>query len=375
MSWGNPEGFSERLQAELLKPLSWFYGLGNEMHRLWHQSVLKPAKLSVPVISVGNITCGGTGKTPVVISLSQYLSGIGLKVCVVSRGYRKQGQQALTIVCDGQGNFADCRESGDEPLLIAQSVPNVVVIVGANRLQACNKAIEQFGCDIILLDDGFQHYRLDRELDIVLLDYADDLANDSLLPAGRLREPLNQLKRAGHIVITKLPPKYDHARLRRIKATAVNIAPHASVNTCRFISRGLTAIPFGPIAPFRSIKNHTVVAFCGLARPESFFSMLKEEGLNVVAQKSFPDHHWYEARDLEALRQLKKTNNATLLITTQKDAVKLLALGNTDDILALVIDTEWMEGIPASVKNAVVSLQKTSFPGVAKTRMQASARI
>jgi tetraacyldisaccharide 4'-kinase len=374
MSWGNPENLSERISAGALKPFSWAYGIGNDLHRRWHHSVMKPARMSVPVISVGNITCGGTGKTPMVISLARYMIAMGVKVCVVSRGYRRQEDQALTVVSDGAGEFAGCLQSGDEPLLIARSVPKAVVIVGTNRFDACKKAVEQFGCDVILLDDGFQHYPLARHLDIVLLDYADDLTNNSLLPAGRLREPVRQLKRAGHIVITKVPHKYDQARLRRLKATAVNLS-EASVNTCRFIVQGLTAVPFGPVAPISSVNHHAVVAFCGLARPEGFFSMLKDHGVNVVAQKSFGDHHWYEAKDLEALRQIMKANDATLLITTQKDAVKLAGLGNTEDVLALVIDTEWLEGLPPAVSRIIAGLQKRSLAGAAKTGIQTPVRI
>jgi len=374
MSWGNPENFFERLRTDLLKPVSWVYGIGNDLHRRWHESVMKPTQMSVPVISIGNITCGGTGKTPMVISLARYMITMGAKVCVVSRGYGKQGDQALTVVSDGEGEFADCRQSGDEPLLIARSVPKAVVIVGTDRFEACKKAVERFGCDAILLDDGFQHYPLARHLDIVLIDYADDLENNNLLPAGRLREPLYQLKRAGHVVITKVPHNYDQARLRRIKATAVNFSD-ASVNTCRFIAQGLTKVPFGPVAPVSSINHHAVIAFCGLARPEGFFSTLKDLGLNVVAQKAFGDHHWYEAQDLEALRQLKKDHDATLLITTQKDAVKLSGLGNTDDILALVIDTEWLEGMPPAVSKIVAGLQKRPLSGVATTGMKSPVRI
>jgi tetraacyldisaccharide 4'-kinase len=341
---------------------------------LYH-NVLRPTRISVPVISVGNITCGGTGKTPVVISVAQYLMGAGAKVCVISRGYRKRAGDSLTVVSDGQGNFADCNAAGDEALLVAHSVPKAIVLAGSDRVQACNLAIERFGCQVIVLDDAFQHYPLYRQLDIVLLDYNDDLMKDSLLPSGRLREPIQQLKRAGEIVITKLPSNYNHSKLRRLKATAVNLASHASFSTCRLVSRGVTAVPFGPLAPVRSIKNHTVVAFCGLARPDGFFSLLKEQGIKVAAEKAFPDHHWYTQGDLATLRHLKKAHDATLLITTQKDAVKLANLGNTDDVLALAVEIEWLEGVPSGLKDVVSNLQNTSDAGLALAGAQAPVRI
>jgi len=367
MSWGNPETASEKLQAALLQPLAWIYGQGNRLQRLcYEKSLLTPLEADVPVISVGNITCGGTGKTPVVISLAQYLEAHNVKVGIVSRGYRRLVAQDLTVVNDGGGDFADCLQSGDEPLLIAHSVPRAIVISGPDRVTACKWATERFGCKVILLDDGFQHYPLRRQVDIVLVDYGDDPERDNLLPAGRLREPLNQLKRASHIVITKVPLPIDPGRLENLKNTLTQHAPKASLSICRFVSRGLITAEdsTGQGRGWRdvnSLKGEPVVAFCGLARPTGFFSLLQSHGIEVVARESFPDHHWYTQADWERLRLLRREHGAVMLVTTQKDLVKLSLLKGVEDVLALVIDTEWIEGIPHPIEQLLNQLQSGSL--------------
>ena len=194
MSWGNPETPQEKFLAKLLLPASAGFGLGLYARMMaYNWKLLKQTKVSVPVISIGNITCGGTGKTPVTIDLTQRLTEMGYKVGVLSRGYKRLSKERILVVSNGNGDIRSCAESGDEPYLIAQSVPEAVVIVGSKRIDTAPLAVHRYGCDILLLDDGFQHFPLARNSDIVLLDYNDELTKDHLLPAGRLREPLSAL--------------------------------------------------------------------------------------------------------------------------------------------------------------------------------------
>ena len=228
MSWGNPETPVDNLCKILASPFAFLYGIGQALHKgAFARGIIKSYGLSVPVISVGNITCGGTGKTPIVIDITQKLVDNGHKVAIISRGYKRKSTKPLTVVSDGQGNFASCLEAGDEPLMIAQTVRKAVIISSSDRLAAAKYAIDTYKCDLVLLDDGFQHYRLKRDLDLVLVDYSDDILNDSLLPAGRLREPASNLKRCANVIITKVPRRFDKTRMKQIEKNIRMLSPDA----------------------------------------------------------------------------------------------------------------------------------------------------
>jgi tetraacyldisaccharide 4'-kinase len=271
-----------------VNPISAIFGAGvAARNTLYDQKFFKVQKLSRPVVSVGNISVGGSGKTPFVIALGSLLKQRDITFDVLSRGYGRQSSE--TLVVDPEGTP---EQFGDEPLLLARKL-QVPVIVGADRYTAGLLAEQKFPSKLHLLDDGFQHRKLHRDFDIVLLQ-PDDL-DDALLPVGRLREPLSSLRRADAVV---LPP---------------NATPPPQA---RLVWRARRNVSF--VTPMKR-----VVAFCGIANPDQFFSALKQLGMDVADTVAFSDHHRYQQRDIHRLTQRKARASAKGFITTDKDAINL----------------------------------------------------
>ncbi len=378
MAWGDPQTPMEEFVRAALMPASMVYGAGLLVHvSAYANGLLKRNKLDVPVISIGNVTVGGTGKTPITIDLTSRLAAHGLRVGVLSRGYGRRSQEETVVVCDGAGKFAAPIDAGDEPLLIARSNPNAVVITGKNRAKNGKLAIEKFGCDVLILDDGFQHFKLKRDIDIVLVDYNDNFENDNLLPAGRLREPVVALSRASKVIITKVPQimdHRDHKRLDRMRDYIKQRAPHAAISTCRFIPKvlrpgaayssivlGAEGNGFNRDLDISKLRATRVAAFCGLARPESFKATLQNLGADIVAFRTFGDHHWFTAQDIKKLKADAK--DAELLISTEKDLVRQIHMVLPTDLLkrtyALKLETEWIDNAPDA---AFMKLLKQASP-------------
>lgn len=358
MSWGNPETAREKLAVSMLSPIAFAYGVGSYV-RLWSYATgcIKRKRASVPVISVGNVTVGGTGKTPVVIDLAKRLIAAGRKPAILSRGYRRKSKSEWTLVSDGRGQFAFAEESGDEPLMIARRVPEAVVLAGAKRVSTAEIATAEFGCDVLLLDDGFQHIRLMRDLDIVLVDYNDNPERDSLLPAGRLREPLGALNRAGAIIITRVPSQPDDDRLSLLRSQLRRHAPEAAIGALRFRAKGLRSED--ETFSLEKLSGERITAFSGIARPESFRKELTRLGFNVESFRAFPDHHWYSEKDINAILKGMDRNAVRWAITTEKDMIKLPdATAFQGRLLALEIETEWIE-LPEELENLAGLVRKT----------------
>lgn len=285
----------------LLAPLTPIYGLGLEMRERRLQQGHQPiSRLRLPVVSVGNLSTGGSGKTPLVIALAQALSGRGIAVDVLSRGYGRSGRTAARV--DPTGSAA---EYGDEPLLIAQA-GGAPVYVAPQRYDAgalAESGTGSSGLAIHILDDGFQHRQLARDMDILLVSRAD--LQDRLLPAGNLREPLHAAKRADVLAIPADDPALE-SDLR---------------------GRGLNA-PFWRLRRRMQIPkcDGPVLAFCGIARPAQFFAGLEEAGVRVAGRREFRDHYRYTQGDLDRLAQRARLAGATSLLTTGKDAIRLEAL-------------------------------------------------
>lgn len=302
------------------------------------------------MISIGNITCGGTGKTPITIDLAKRFSNAGHKVGILTRGYKRRYTDDFVVAGNGKGAFARCEHSGDEPLMIAKAVPRAVVIVGTNRSIAAQIAIKQYGCDLLLLDDGFQHFKIDRDIDMVLLDYADEPEHDALLPAGRLREPLVALSRATAVIITKVPAFASLERLDYLRYIIRKYAPHADIGTVRFQPSRLNTFD-GKHLEIKELTGQSIYAFCGIARPESFFQLLLDCESNIIKTRTFPDHHWYSSKDLAILEQDFARSGADLLVTTAKDLVKLdLPSSLRSNALAVELETEWIDEIPGCIQ-------------------------
>lgn len=349
MTWGNPETTQEKLLSNLLWPVSAGFGLGLYARMMaYNWQVLRQHRAEVPVISIGNVTVGGTGKTPVTIDLARRLTEMGHRVGVLSRGYKRLSKDPILVVSNGRGEIATCGEAGDEPYLIAKSVPQAVVIVGSKRVQTAPLAVKRYGCDVILLDDGFQHFPIARNSDVVLIDYNDDLSKDRLLPAGRLREPLSALARADWVIVTKVPPSPDLDKLYAIRSLIAQYAPRAHVSSCRMVPHMVQTLESPDVVlDIASLKGTKVFAFSGIARPAAFNEQLTELGAQVVGTRSFGDHHWYTHDDMAELRFEFERAGADLIVTTEKDAVKVSpGMAKGLPVAVLKQGLEWLGPLP-----------------------------
>jgi tetraacyldisaccharide 4'-kinase len=313
-----------------LLPLAFFYRLGVQC-RLWFYrwGWLKQHDAPVPVISVGNLTTGGTGKTPIVIELARGLVRSGKRVVVLSRGYGAPEPLAY-------GRATDPRH-GDEAFLIQQEVPEAVVVVGRDRIHTLNQAVQDYHPDYVILDDGFQYLRLQRDINILLIDGQRLLGNGQLLPAGPLREPLSELKRANLVLITKqvTPEILQTVEGWVQRAGARSGQSPAQVVPVAFQPVGLRVMKNREAEPLASFQNRAVVAFSGIARPEHFEQDLLNSGLRVLDHMRFTDHQVYTATEMVRVFDEIKRHEAEqpLLITTEKDLVKA----------AHLIPPEWQE--------------------------------
>lgn len=301
--------------SAILRFLSLPYGgIVAARNRLYGGGVLKQQKLPRPVISVGNLTVGGTGKTPTVIFIARLLKNHGYRPAVLSRGYGGSASAPVNVVSDGNRTMMEWREAGDEPILIARAIPGIPVLTGTRRLLTGRAAVETFGADILILDDGFQHRSLFRDIDIVLLDAARPFGNGFLLPRGPLREHPDSLSRAD--IILRTGGAENEEPLRR----------NSSLPSFRAIHKpqGLAAGGTKRIETAAALSGQKVFAFAGIGSPEAFRRSLTELGAAVVGFRVFPDHHPYDLSDIENLRRLTAKSGATLIVTTEKDGVRLV---------------------------------------------------
>ncbi len=279
--------------------------------KLYQYGLFKSYRLHCPVISIGNLAVGGTGKTPVTAWIANLLIRQGKRVAVLSRGYGGQLQGRPTVVSDGQNILCTAQEAGDEPYLLASSVPGLMVVVGADRYQAGLLALERLKPEIILLDDGFQHIRLKRDLNILLLDAAKPFGNGFTLPLGLLREPPSAMKRADFVIYTRHRP-------------GLQVADPGLPYCCtRHQLTSLRRLDNGTELPCDTLKQARIAAFAGIARPQDFFDGLQQLGLPVIARLALPDHAQYNAAQLAELGELVQTSSPDWLVTTEKDGVKL----------------------------------------------------
>ncbi len=325
-----------RLFGAVLTALSLLYGTAVCMRAVFYRlHLLRANKLPCTVISIGNITLGGTGKTPTVISVARTLSRNRKQPMVISRGYGRKSESEILVVSDGRSVVADVRISGDEPVLIASRLPTVPVIVGSNRYRAAVRGLQQFDSGVVILDDGFQHRRLRRTLDIVLVDAADPFGNGRLLPAGILREPLAALKRAHAIMITRSDRAVNRdeliAKIKRITSAPIFTSCHQPVDAVECST--------GDVKPLSALRGAKALVFSGIARPVSFTSLLTSLGVDIAAQEAYPDHFEYRKSDLAHIYEKAADARANMILTTEKDMVRLRSF-KPDGIWALRIELE-----------------------------------
>ncbi|NIM90379.1 MAG: tetraacyldisaccharide 4'-kinase [Candidatus Aminicenantes bacterium] len=287
--------------------LSLPYQLGSQVKNLCYRwNFFKPKKAPLPIISVGNITFGGSEKTPLVMNLISFLEKQGYKPALVSRGYRGKWERKGGILSDGQRIFGTWEESGDEPYMVAQNYPGAGIFVGKQRLLSCVKA-EDLGFEVALLDDGFQHQRLHRDLDIVLYEPAEHTLR---------REPASALKRA-HLILVKrnLKPELKN-RIRKS-------FPRGDVFEYSVIQQGFWKLNSEERLGAEAFRGQKALAFCGLARPERFSTLVKEIGIEIIDYLKFPDHYSYPPSALRKIAHRFSKIKPALAITTEKDAIKI----------------------------------------------------
>lgn len=303
---------------------------------LYRRRFYRERTLGCPVISVGNISVGGTGKTPVVELLARELTAGGRKVAILSRGYksvprsffskildkilRKKDIFVPRVVSDGQSLLLDSRTAGDEPFMLANNLRGVIVLVDRDRVKSGAYAIEHFGVDTLLLDDGFQYVRLDHRLEVTLIDRQAPFGNGHMLPRGTLREPPANLRRATHILLTKCVPGEDNAalvaRVRRYNRTAEIIE---TTHRARHLRNFLT----GEVKPLEFLTGLRVGSLCGIAAPESFEGALRQLGAKIEISKIYTDHHRYTDKEIEGFINRCARRNLDAILTTEKDAVRI----------------------------------------------------
>lgn len=337
---GKRRGMLDRLVLALLAVLSVPYGLVVRMRALaYGAGIFRVKQLNRPVISVGNLTVGGTGKTPMVALVARLLMARGKRVAVISRGYGGSLEGKTHIVSDGQRVFFSAAEAGDEPVHLATAVPGLMAVIGTDRYAAGLLAQERLNPDVFILDDGFQHLRLHRDLNILLMDCRAPLGNGLVLPAGLLREPSSALTRADLVVYT---------RCTGAEAPAV----HSTIPSCRagHVQAGVELLPCGERQPFTTLHGRRGVAFAGIADPDAFFGSLREEGVDLAATVSFGDHSPYGEEEAERLMATRRTAGADFLITTGKDAVKLgPLLERLGSVYAAVLEMRLTDPLPLEI--------------------------
>lgn len=326
--------------SNALAPLGVLYGAATRVRRgLYHAGVFRIHQIDEPVISVGNITTGGTGKTPLVEWIARAVAAEGKRVCILTRGYGRKAPHNRVIVSDGESILTDEKTAGDEPLLLAEKLLGLAAVISdANRVSAANWARENLASEVFILDDGFQYLSLARELNILCIDATNPWGGDRLLPHGRLREPLAEIKRADCIVVTRA----DQATaIELLESRITQLAGNrpilrSSVNTIGLRPLHQNKIdgdsdrPTPPRGPF--------AAFCGIGNPQSFFTELGRDGHTLCYSRAFPDHHCYKQADVDEVVDEARRRGAGALVTTEKDAVKLRALHF--DIPCYVVEIE-----------------------------------
>lgn len=333
--FGRAHGFGAMVMRIFLRGVSWIYrGVVQLRLRLYREAWKEQVHLGTMVVSIGNLTVGGTGKTPVVERLARELQSRGRKVAILSRGYKsadlKKPQQWTNpqsgevlesppkIVSDGDQVLLDAKFAGDEPYMLAKNLPGVAVVVDRDRVRGGRFAVQELGVDTLLLDDGLQYLHLDHSLDIVLVDANAPFGNGYLLPRGTLREPPVNLCRADYIFVTKCDGKAPDELMKQIG----RFNREAEIVQCTHGPRHLQAVFGDDVLPLSALEGKYLGAISGIAQPKSFDRLLKRLGGQVLFHTTFSDHHAFTDREIEPFMDRCINRGVDLIVTTEKDAVR-----------------------------------------------------
>jgi len=300
---------------------------------LYKAGIFKSYNAKVKVISIGNISVGGTGKTPTTQWLAQNLSERGYKTAILSRGYGGKRAEDVSVVSDGESVLLSPQEAGDEPYMLAKKLKGLPVIVGSDRLKLANYACEKYNLDALILDDGFQHIRLKRDVNILLFDGEKGVGNGSALPRGPLREPLSAMGRADLVLINK-----DGSATEGLKALTKRHAPSIAVFKTSYRTTCIRELGSDETKAIEDLKDMDVTLFSGIANPESFAKTIELLGGVIVSKTSFPDHHDYTVADIDRVSALAEKAGVSAILTTEKDAVKLEQINSPSKVPVYVVE-------------------------------------
>ena len=354
------------LSSLVLPPLSGVYSALTRTRLAAYQRGLIPVtKLDAPVISVGNLTTGGTGKTPLVDWVCRALAREGRRVCILTRGYGRANPKAQVLVSDGTNVLSNPVEAGDEAFLLAKNLTGIAAVISnSNRVAAGKWALQELGSNVLVLDDGFQHLRLTRELNILTIDATNPWGGGHLLPYGRMREPRTGLSRADCVVVTRSEQVVDS--VFPLKDEIRQFLGTGPIFTSRMTTRGISKISPEPAV---HVASKPATAFCAIGNPKSFFDHLRREGHNLVLTRAFADHHNFNQLDVDGLIQESKRLGAQSLITTSKDAVKLQAF--RFDVPCYMLEIEILiedKDKLIQIINEAVSAERSSNSGPARAQ-------
>jgi tetraacyldisaccharide 4'-kinase len=320
--------------ASILYMISLGYGGIQKLRgMLYGKNILKSRRLPCKVVSIGNIAVGGTGKTPMTIYVAKRIDALGYRVVVISRGYKGEAEKKEALVSDGKTIFLGPEIAGDEPFMLACRLQGIPVIVGRDRFAAGMLAVKHFHPDVVLLDDGFQHLRLARDMDFVLLDYLQPFGNSHLLPRGMLREPIASLHRSDACILTRT--KIDSSlapgsTVDRLQTMIPQCPVFSSFHTPYYYAiPAATKVPFDQLSErpctdnFNFLTGRSVIAFSGIARNDDFRQTVESLNCVVTGFFEFPDHHRYSEKDVSKITQAAKNTTAEILVTTEKDYARI----------------------------------------------------
>ena len=322
----------------ILRPFGLLYSLIMSLRlRLYESGYFRTASLDVPVISVGNLTMGGSGKTPLVVYLAKLCRENDLKPVVVSRGYKGKAKKPVNIVSDGKTIFLSAEDAGDEPRMIAESIPGTIVLTGKKRVDPGQYAVAEMGSNVIILDDGFQHLALHRDVDIVLFNTSELYNNFHVFPGGVLRESFAALNRASCVCLTGS----NHGKIKDInKFISFLEKTFPTLPLFQLVTQVKYFIDTEGKQISRDSINSPIVAFCGIASPERFQKTLRNLSLETAEFRQYPDHMVYTPEILDKLADIASQTGAKYLLTTEKDLVKVRDIESSIPILAVSIEFE-----------------------------------
>lgn len=334
---GSRKDRAARVSAGFLFTLSRIYrSIVQFRHTLYRKRILRHKTLGCLVVSIGNITTGGTGKTPVTEVFARTLSAKGRRVAILSRGYRskstplqnkllnllrsKKNESPPRVVSEGNGKvLLDSHMAGDEPYMLAKNLPDVLVLTDKDRVKSGRYAIRKYGVDTLIMDDGFQHLNLKPKINILLVDSTNPFSNHNLLPRGLLREPIKNVRRADYIFLTK---SNGGSHLRRLKVFLRKHNPRAEIIECTHRPQYLHNLDTSEELALSELAGKKIAAISGIAVPESFEDFLTGFGARIIYKKRYADHHRYRQYEIENFVERAKEEGAEMVLTTEKDAVR-----------------------------------------------------